>query len=119
MYFSRVFVIISCFFVKSYESILPSNVIFALIEELSISNPTILYNYVTVNHLSKTKLFKEFVNHGKTINYQVAAGNNQYYYSNIIFTELQNFNFNLIIGNHPTLIVTQIENEGDPNLINN
>ena len=116
MYFSSVFLIIFWFFVKSYECMQPPNVIFALIEELRILNPTILYNYMTMDHFLKTKLFKEFANHGKTIRYQVAE-NNQYYYSNIIFTELQKFNFNLI-GNHPTLIVTQIENEGDLNLIN-
>ena len=117
MYFLSVFVIIFCILVKLYECILlPPNVIFVLIEELRILNPTILYNYVTPNHLLKTKLFKEFANHGKTIRYQV-AGNHQYYNSNIIFTDLQKFNFNLI-DNHPKLIVTQIENEGDLKLIN-
>ena len=93
---------------ESYECILlPPNVIFALIEELRIINPTILYTYVPMNHLLKTKLVKEFSNHGKTIRYHQVGGKNQYYCNNIIFTDLQKFNFNLI-GNHPTLIITQI-----------
>ena len=90
MYFSRVFLMGFYFFVESYECILlPPNVIFALIEELSISNPTILYNYVTVNHLSKTKLFKEFANNGKTISYQVTG--NQGMYKNRVKNDRKKF----------------------------
>ena len=119
MYFPRSFLISSIwFFVESFDCILlPPNMIFALIEELRIINPTILYNHGFVNHLLKTKLVKEFGNHGKTIRYHQVGGKNQYYCNNIIFTDLQKFNFNLI-GNHPTLIITQIQNEGDLDLIN-
>ena len=119
MYFSRVFLMGFYLFVESYECniLLPPNVILALIEELRIINPTIMYNHGSVNHLLKTKLVKEFGNHGKTIRYYQVGGKNQYYCNNIIFTDLQKFNFNLI-GNHPTLIITQIQNEGDLDLIN-
>ena len=106
-------IILFCCLFKSYDGYtLPSNVIVAIMEELSIINPTILHDNKTVYCSQQIKFIKELSKFGHSISYIV--DDNKYSIIEFVkFNDLQwkYFCENCIIYAPLTLIVTQIQSE--------
>ena len=108
------------YYLKSYNGYtLPSNVIVAIMEELSLINPTILHNNEIVNRLQQIKFIKEISKFGHSITYNVDNKK----HSIIKFVKSNDLHWTYFSENcttlaPPTLIVTQIQSEDDLDQVN-
>ena len=113
-------IILFCCLFKSYDGYtLPTNVIVAIMEELSIINPTILHDNKTVYCSQQIKFIKELSKFGHSISYNVDDNK----YSIIEFVKLNDLQWkyfceNCIVYAPLTLIVTQIQSESDLDQVN-
>ena len=97
-------------FVQSNKHFAPSNVIFSLMNELNIKNPTIFDDNSIVNQHQKMKFVKGISKLGNSVSY-----NKHKTHPNIIFTHLDGLQQKLNFCNQTTtsLVVTKILREED------
>ena len=107
-----------CSFVQCYEHLPSSGMIFALMNEFNIKNPTILNNHTPpMNHYQKIKFVKEFSNLGHIIKHADTMTVHKDYPPDIIFTNLDDLRLEFSNENVATLVVTQIQKEEDLNQV--
>ena len=86
----KYFVILNlCSLVQCYDEQIPSSImIFALMNEFNIKNPTILYNHSTSpkNHYQRIKFVKELSNLDHTIRHDNTMSDQMNYHTDIILT---------------------------------